>query len=109
MTLSEVSKFGARDLEAALNRCLPRHEISVQATRAGDISIIVLLPDCPQCRGEGVTVVDALRAARQEFNHLLDCRVSWMGEATLTERWPRGPEEPQVRSRPLDGRATGEA
>ena len=30
-------------------------------------------------------MIDALRAARQEFNHLLDCRVSWMVEDARTE------------------------
>jgi hypothetical protein len=109
MTLSGISRCGARDLEAALNRCLPRREIAVRATRAGSMSINVFLPDYPQCRGEGVTVVDALRAARQEFSHLLDCRVSWMVAAILTEGHLRGCVEPLVRYTPLDGHTTADA
>jgi hypothetical protein len=46
---------------------------------------MVNLHDYLQCRGQGLTVVDALRAARQEFNHLLDCRLSCMVEAGLNE------------------------
>jgi hypothetical protein len=37
-----------------------------------------MLQDYPQCRGDGPTVIDALRAARQGYNHVLDCRASWM-------------------------------
>ena len=109
MILSGPGRYGERDLEAALNGCLPRREICVQATRAGNMSIIVLLPDYPQCRGEGPTVLDALRAARREFNHLLDCRVSWTVEAALAGSCPHTYAEPQVRRNPLDGRAAGGA
>jgi hypothetical protein len=109
MTLSRANRWGGRNLEAALNRCLPRHTISVQATRAGDFFVNVMLQDYPQCRGEGLTLVDALRAARQAFNHLLDCRVSRTVEATLAEGCLRGRVELQATSCPLDGPATGEA
>ena len=64
MTLSTGNTSGERILEAALNRCLPRHEIFVRATRVGDIYTSVILQDYPQCRGDGPTVVDALRAGR---------------------------------------------
>ena len=37
MTLSTRSTSRQRILEAALNRCLPRHEIFVRATTVGDI------------------------------------------------------------------------
>jgi hypothetical protein len=94
MTLSTRSTSGERILEAALNRCLPRHEIFVRATRVGDIYTSVILQDYPQCRGDGPTVVDALRAARQGYNHLLDCRVSWMIQAAVPEGCPGGAVEP---------------
>jgi hypothetical protein len=45
--------LGERILEAALNRCLPRHEIFVRATRVEDIFTSVILQDYPlQCRGD---------------------------------------------------------
>jgi hypothetical protein len=71
------------------------------------MSVIVLLPEYPQCRGEGPTLLDALRAARQEFNHLCECRVSWRVEEALTDEHPRGCLEPHGRSSPLDRRMSG--
>lgn len=103
MTLSTRSTSGERILEAALNRCLPRHEISVRATRVGDISASVTLQDYPQCRGDGPTVVDALRTARQGYNHLLDCRAGWMIQAVLSEGCPRESVELQAGSGSPDG------
>jgi hypothetical protein len=93
-------------LEAALNRCLPRYEISVRATRGGDIFASVILQDYPQCRGDGATVVAALRAARQGYNHLLDCRASWMIQAALPEGCPRASFQLQAGSGPADGAQT---
>jgi hypothetical protein len=106
MTLSTSSTSGERILEAALNRCLPRYQISVRATRVGDIFASVILQDYPQCRGDGPTVVDALRAARQGYNHLLDCRAGWMIQAALTEGYPRASFELQAASGPPDGPQT---
>jgi hypothetical protein len=68
----------------------PDYDLSVEwiATREQPIAgksenVVVTIAAYPQCRGTGKTISEALKAARQEWNFLHDCRAAWAVETLL--------------------------
>jgi hypothetical protein len=86
--------MSAVNFERALNRSLPRHQVT-RSQSPGQVFAVQLL-DYPQCRGEGNTVSEAMRAVRRQFNHLRDCRVCWLIDDLLADLAVQAGDHPDL-------------